>query len=472
MRIADYTTEIQNLSDTRTIQNFGALLGTKPHKMGQVASLYPYLTFSYLTSALQNIYTHSKASKFTAVKAMAVEWQINVNFLKKVYVAENCTDTGLNKGQIRLILEEKYFDPGETVVLENRQMLYLTAAPRKLGARRFEHIFTLVGNDLSKTVDLRFLQKGRYLRYRSNYYGEASERGYVKYTSNVEIHRNYISRHRASSSKSGDYAVMEHTFIADGKSKDGKDLYFKLDPAEKQALDHLMFSRENNMLFGKNNFDQNGKCLDQDEQGRDVPMGDGVVTSMETYGEKFPYSIFDISLFEDIISNMRTKSDEPLGNTYTFMVNERLYDQIQKALKNDLRFNNPTAAYYFSLGAAKKGMNPEVKVGANFVQYEFAGNRVTFTVNRALSIEHPDKGYGIMVDTGVTSGTPNIAMFTLEGREMISGTLNGMGGQDGRTSGPIATSTDGSGYHLLSYSCGVVFNPYKTAIIEENRIFA
>jgi hypothetical protein len=63
-------------------------------------------------------------------------------------------------------------------------------------------------------------------------------------------------------------------------------------------------------------------------------------------------------------------------------------------------------------------------------------------------------------------------MFTLEGREMISGNLNGMGGQDGRTSGVISTPGDGSSFHLLSMSCGVIFNPYKSAIIEENRIFA
>jgi len=55
---------------------------------------------------------------------------------------------------------------------------------------------------------------------------------------------------------------------------------------------------------------------------------------------------------------------------------------------------------------------------------------------------------------------------------MISGNLNGMGGQDGRTSGVISTPGDGSSFHLLSMSCGVIFNPYKSAIIEENRIFA
>ncbi|MCK5788373.1 MAG: hypothetical protein KAH32_05215, partial [Chlamydiia bacterium] len=65
----------------------------------------------------------------------------------------------------------------------------------------------------------------------------------------------------------------------------------------------------------------------------------------------------------------------------------------------------------------------------------------------------------------------NMATFTLDGAEMLSGTLNGMGGQSGRESGQIATSIHGSSYHLLGYSGVVVFNPYKSAIITESLAF-
>jgi hypothetical protein len=68
----------------------------------------------------------------------------------------------------------------------------------------------------------------------------------------------------------------------------------------------------------------------------------------------------------------------------------------------------------------------------------------------------------------ISTGKPNLATFTKEGAEMLSGTLNGMGGQTGRESGQVATSVHGSSYHLLGYSAVVVFNPYKSAIITES----
>jgi hypothetical protein len=58
-------------------------------------------------------------------------------------------------------------------------------------------------------------------------------------------------------------------------------------------------------------------------------------------------------------------------------------------------------------------------------------------------------------------------MFTLEGREMLSGKLKGMGGFSGKENNTdLATSVDGSEYHLLGYSAAVVF-PYNAAIVKE-----
>ena len=52
--------------------------------------------------------------------------------------------------------------------------------------------------------------------------------------------------------------------------------------------------------------------------------------------------------------------------------------------------------------------------------------------------------------------------------EMIEGTQIGMGGRDGKSSGEVFSGVHGSVYHLLGYSCAVVFNPYKSFILKEN----
>lgn len=54
--------------------------------------------------------------------------------------------------------------------------------------------------------------------------------------------------------------------------------------------------------------------------------------------------------------------------------------------------------------------------------------------------------------------------------EMIEGRVNGLGGADGKTSGDVSTGVHGSEYHILGYSCTVVFNPYKSFILKESSV--
>ena len=463
MRIVDRNTVLENVSATKTVQNFGTLLGQKPHKMGQVVTMYPELAVSNLTESLRNVYTKKKGGDaFTPIQEMVIEWDIKVNFIKKVRIVGALTAD--QTGIFTLNLEEKYYDKNDTMVLENKQQLMVVAPPKKLADNNWEHKVMLVSSDPSAPAKGDFLAKGRITRYRSNYHPELSERGYIKYISNTETHRNYLSRHRASVDFSGDFALMEDTFIDLGKGKDGEQ-YAKMNTKEKECMDSYLVSREQHMLFGQSNFDANGKCMMQDEKGRDVPIGDGVIAQIERYCDKFAYSVLTSDLFEDIMAAMTEKSDSPIGNSYVFVVNERLWFQIGKVMKADLRFISPADGSYFW----SKQSNSKVKVGAQFDTYTFQGNSISFTVDRSLSQEYPDYGYGFCIDMSpdISTGRPNLATFTKQGAEMLSGTLNGMGGQSGRESGSIATSIHGSSYHLLGYSGVVVFNPYKSAIISE-----
>jgi len=467
MRIVDRNTVLENVSATKTVQNFGTLLGKKPHKMGQVVTMYPELAISNLTEALRNVYTKKKGGDaFTPISAMTIEWSIKVNFIKKVRIVDNADGSG--GGVFNLYLEEKYYDKNDTMVLENKQTLFVVAPPKKEMDNRWLHKVMLVSSDPTKVANADFMKKGRITRYRSNYHPELSERGYIKYISNTETHRNYLSRHRASVDFSGDFALMEDIFIDLGKGKNGEQ-YAKMNSKEKECMDSYLVSREQHMLFGHSNFDVNGKCMMQDEKGRDVPIGDGVIAQIERYCDKFAYSVLSIDLFEDIMAAMTEKSDTPIGNNYVFIVNERLWYQIGKVMKADLRFISPSEGSYFW----SKQSNSKVKVGAQFDTYTFQGNSISFTVDRSLSQEYPDYGYGFCIDMSpdISTGRPNMATFTLDGAEMLSGTLNGMGGQSGRESGEVATSVHGSSYHLLGYSGVVIFNPYKSAIITESLAY-
>jgi hypothetical protein len=470
MKVVDRKTVVHNLGDTRTVQHFNTLLGDKPHKLGLVATMYPDLAISTLTDALRNVYYNPKSSSsnFQPINSMAVQWDIDVNYIHKVAIKRDVNDAqpGLNKVPFTIVLEQKYYDKNDTFTLENKQQLLVIAPPRMLTDNKsWEHTVILVGNDYAKYVDPRFLTKGRVTRFRSNYFPELSERGYTKYTSNTEVHRNYMSRHRASESVSADFKMKEKVYLELAK-KDGKE-YFKLHRHEKDCMDTFMHARNNNQIFGQTNFDENGKCLDQDEQGRDIPMGDGVIAQIERYCDKFLYSQLSSAVLDDVLYSMVEKSDRPTGNSYVVICNERLYQQFGRIMKDDYRFTNPSDKTFFY---SKEG--GKVKTGAEFNSYTVQGNTITFLPDRALSQEYDQYGYGIFLDTtaDLKSGRPNIATFTMEGSEMVEGRVNGLGGQDGKTSGVVSTGVHGSEYHLIGYSCAAVFNPYKSFILKENVI--
>jgi hypothetical protein len=109
-------------------------------------------------------------------------------------------------------------------------------------------------------------------------------------------------------------------------------------------------------------------------------------------------------------------------------VNERLYDQLGRLLKDDLRFNaNANGEYYWTNGGSK------IKVGAHYDSYTFQGNTVVFMVDKILSDEYPYSGYGFCINVGVDQTTANsgISMFTLEGRSFCKSGV-GMGGFSGK----------------------------------------
>ena len=124
------------------------------------------------------------------------------------------------------------------------------------------------------------------------------------------------------------------------------------------------------------------------------------------------------------------------GNKFTFVVNEALWNQIQLSLSEWLSRFHTCGTYLWS-----KEANGYIKVGATFSTYEIGGNEITFKVDRSLSREFGDKGYGIMLDLTAdkTSGQPAIAAFTFKGGEFISSKYPGVGGLDGLSSGVVSS---------------------------------
>ena len=93
-----------------------------------------------------------------------------------------------------------------------------------------------------------------------------TEKGYVKYQSNIEKHRAFIGTHRVDIDMSAKYAAMEDQFI-NIATKD-KEFTYKLTGAEKVCMDSFMAVKNGKALFSKGSVDVNGKSTLVDDIGR------------------------------------------------------------------------------------------------------------------------------------------------------------------------------------------------------------
>jgi len=70
---------------------------------------------------------------------------------------------------------------------------------------------------------------------------------------------------------------MEDIFIGLGANKgsgDQSQVLYKMKKKEVELLENFMFARNNALLFGKSNYDVNGKCtITEPHTGRPIPMG-------------------------------------------------------------------------------------------------------------------------------------------------------------------------------------------------------
>lgn len=464
MKIVDLNNIPEWHSKGKTIENLSTVLGQKVNALSEVVKLRRDLTFSILTDGLNRVYNLDKKSGYQDSDSLVFEWRIETNYIPRIHVVEDCSDTGASRTPITLYLEKNFYSKHDTFALgDNRTELFVIQEPEKVADNRWRYICTLSGNDMLAKVNPSLVRRGSKTTYRSNYHAEGSYFGSSKFMFNIEKHRGWISTHRVADNSTGDYNAQVYFEV---KGKKGEPKYFSMPKPEKALLDQFLLAREHSNLFNRDNHTRDGKCLDFDTKtGNPIHRGDGVIAQLERYCDRFFYNNLTTQVFQDAINSVVKRTGKTTGNNITVVCNWEGHIQAQNAMEEKLRAFAMNGAYYYSMKA--KG---EVDLGATYNSYNYAGNTITFAVDEALKEHYDDHGYMIFIDTGMNEGRPNIAGFTIKGRELLRGTLKGMGGIDGRTSGDIASSVDGVRHEILGQSGIAVFNPYAAFILEQNMV--
>jgi len=323
-----------------------------------------------------------------------------------------------------------------------------------------------MAGDLSATLDDSACYVGAKTRWIGNVKQEYHDNGCVKFTSNVEKARSYINEIRCDIDFSSRYEAFEQTFIKLSRGSDAngwEDVIFAWPEKKKLLLSNFMAARNQSLLWQHGTIDANGKATIVDRQGRPIMAGDGAIPQIMRYASKFNYTRrVLISLLNQMVLNLASKCDSATGNQFAFVINTPLWYAIQNSMSEYLANHHTDAAYIWS-----KDANGYVKVGATYDAYTFAGNTIAFKVDRALDLEYPTKGFGIMVDlTGdKASGRPAIEMFTVAGHQIMEDTFEGVGLKNNNK---VGTKVAGGSYIMSGYQGIAVYNPYRSAILFEN----
>ena len=192
MLVASYVNVKPELAHTRNYEDFYKFLGTRPKMMGVMARMNTQNTAALLTEGLMNVFYNSKTvNKFQPINALLVEWNIDVEFIKKVEFAAVPVGDGLAGSEIKMYFKERYYEKFDTFKIDgSRQQCIVKAVPVRKADNYWEYIVQLIDADYSSILDVTQCQVGMTTRFLSNIMPELHEEGYTKYQSNLEKHRN------------------------------------------------------------------------------------------------------------------------------------------------------------------------------------------------------------------------------------------------------------------------------------------
>lgn len=469
--IAEFTTIKPELAHSRTYEDFYKFVGARPTRFGIVATMYPEFTSSFLTEGLGNVIYQKKTSgnSYQPINSLRFDWEVDVKFIKRVKFAAVPEGDGRDGSDIIMAFPERYYEKYDTFIIEkSKQQCIVLASPTRKSDNWWEYVVRLIDSSYSSVLDFTACNVGDNTRFLSNIMPEYHEMGFAKFQSNVERHSNWLTEHRCDVDYSSRYKLHEDVFVKISNGEEGgayKEAIFQMPKVNQLLLESFMDVRNNGLLWQKGTMDANGKSTIMDPgTNRPLIAGDGAIPQIERFASQFNYSKLSVAVFNKALTTMTQKSEKPQGNTYIFVCNEILYADVQMVLADFLNQYKVLNPALFSLKEGKK-----VAVGAEYIQYNFMGNEVVFKVDRALSREYPDKGYGILVDftKDKTTNKSPLAMFTLAGAEFISNSIAGVGGLDGKTSGPVMSPVAGSKLTVHGYAGIAVFSPYRSFILRQ-----
>lgn len=471
MRIISNQRYNHGAHETYTKNKIEDLWAKAPNLKNKILTLYPKYTLQALLQGNGEVWGTKKSVKDQYDNFY--EWKIAGPEIRKAIVVEDVAGASVGAGftEFTVCVDRDLFIKGNQIKLKNHQVMRATSNAVKINSKKYQYTFQILGNDEEESIDGSYLVIGEELTQFSDAQPEAHYEGGISGQENWENHREYLTTIRKEFDITGDanLVMLEDEVISDGQKKKQ---YYAMEKFKLNAIRDLMHDKENQLIWGKSTVNPSTgetKLFDSGNKQR-IITGNGIYHQMHS-SNKMTYSTLTKNLLQEILIDMKNKSNGDylkviaLTGTQGFADANRLLEDMMKPGDN-----------VFSLRSGK-----EITVGANYRTYLFANSEITFVESEVFNNPNmaSDKdSYGrsiyqstfLMLDMSSQDGEDNIQLFTQPGQELITNTIAGVGGLDGKSSGEVASSVNASKYIITSKIGVALRNPYSSYILEKHKV--
>jgi hypothetical protein len=479
------STNVLNSKAMATLPELAKVFNQAPNMAAKTIRLFPHNAISFFTEGLGEIYNISaKSDNFIGVNKREYKWKIRGHRTPKIRLAVRVTGgaitaggvVGANSQDFIVAFDSSYYNPNDIVKLEDQSLMFINTEGAFMSQDVYEYSCSINTNNPLETINTSFLVAGKTSGLNGNAYPELSDKGYISSAATMEEHINFLTKVRYDYSWSADAAatkfLIEDTVQLNGKSVKQNMITDKL---FMDAMETYHFNKEMELIYGRTTVDERGRCWKQDKKGQDIVKGSGILEQMHA-SSKQTYTTMTIGLIEDILMDMSLRMPKRTGNTILLTTGMQGYKEWGRLMREEHKGSWSHAADQYV-----RTKNGKIELGAEYNAFTFQGNRMIVSVNNVF--DHPanvseldDEGRFLesskllFIDASSYDGVRNIQMIAKDGRSFITGDLDGVGGQDGKTSGKVATPLDGSSKIIIGTMGLILHNPYSSYLLEKKII--
>jgi hypothetical protein len=480
--VSRISNNVLNSRQTATMRELEKLFQVAPNMAAKTIRLFPQNSVSFFTEGLGQIYDiNEKSDRFMGLNERMYKWKLRGPQVPKVSAVARVTGGAISEGATLgangvpfvAALGSSYYNPRDIVKMEDGSLLYTLSEPTYISEGVFEYTFRLNTNDPAETVSGLNFQPGKETGLNGNAFPELSDKGYLSTGMAAEEHINYLTKVRYDWSWSADAASTKY-LIEDTVNLKGQNRKFTYitDQLLMNAMETYHYNKEMELIYGRSTVDARGKCFLQDEKGQDIVKGDGLLAQMADT-QKQTYTTMNIGMIEDILTDMALRMPKRTGNTILLTTGLQGYKNFGRIMRAEHKgFWAQSSDQYV------RTKNGKIALGAEYNSFEFQGNRLIVTVNNVF--DHPanvspkdaegrylESSKMLFIDASSYDGTPNLQMIAKDGRSFITGDVDGIGGQDGKTSGKASSTLDGSSKVIIGTLGIIMHNPYSSYMLEK-----